>query len=167
MRRLRYLPCERERRLALLHAAAVAAHVDLDIDRQGDPASPRRRVERADLARIVGADANPGDMRERDEAPQFLAADHLVGDEHVRDAALDHRLGLADLLNAHADGAERDLLQGDDRTFVRLSGLASRTTNARLIGGSSASETCSASWCPFGMSRRARRRAPPASRKYG
>ena len=120
MRRLRDLPREGERRLARLDAAAVAAHVDLDIDRQGDPGLARRLVERADLARIVGAHANPGDMRERDEAPQFLAADDLVRDEHVRDPALDHRLGLADLLNAHADGAERDLLQRDDRTFVGL-----------------------------------------------
>src|SRR5207237_307006 len=37
VRRLRDLPRERERRLARLDAAAVAAHVDLDIDRQRDP----------------------------------------------------------------------------------------------------------------------------------
>ncbi len=54
------------------------------------------------------------------EPPQFLAPDDLVRDEHVRDPALDHRLGLADLLHAHADGAERDLLQRDDRAFVGL-----------------------------------------------
>ena len=116
----RDLPRERERRLARLDAAAVAAHVDLDIDRQGDPGLASRLVERADLARIVGAHADAGDMRERGEAPQFLASDDLVRDEHVRDPALDHRLGLADLLHAHADGAERDLLQRDDRAFVGL-----------------------------------------------
>jgi hypothetical protein len=59
-------------------------------------------------------------MRERRETPQFLPTDDLVGDEHVRDPALDHGLGLADLLNAHADGAEGDLLQRDDRAFVGL-----------------------------------------------
>ena len=59
-------------------------------------------------------------MGERGEPAQFLPADDLVRDEHVPDPALDHRLGLADLLHAHADGAERDLLQGDDRAFVGL-----------------------------------------------
>ena len=120
VRRVGDLPREVERRLARLDAAAVAAHVDLDIDRQGDPGLARRRVERADLARIVGAHADPGAMRQRRQPPQFLPADDLVGDEHVRDPAIDHRLGLADLLHAHADGAELDLLQRDDRAFVGL-----------------------------------------------
>src|SRR5271170_7009940 len=94
VRRLRDLPREGERRLARLDAAAVAAHVDFDIDRQGDPGLSGRFVERADLARIVGAHADAGGMCERGEAPQFLAPDHLVRDQHVRDPALDHRLGL-------------------------------------------------------------------------
>jgi hypothetical protein len=117
---LRDLPREGERRLARLDAAAVAAHVDLDIDRQRDPGLARRLVERADLARIVGAYADAGDMCERGEAPQFLMSDHLVRDQHVGDPAPNHRLGLADLLHAHADGAERDLFQRDDRAFVGL-----------------------------------------------
>src|SRR3954452_12105755 len=62
VRRLRDLPREGERRLARFDAAAVAAHVDLDIDRQGDPGLARRLVERADLARIVGAHPDAGDM---------------------------------------------------------------------------------------------------------
>ncbi len=115
---MRDLPRKGERRLARLDAAAVAAHVDLDIDRQGDPGLPRRVVERADLARIVGAHADAGDMRERNQPPQFLPPDDLVRNEHVPDPALDHRLGLAYLLHAHADRAERDLLQCDDGTFV-------------------------------------------------
>ena len=39
-----------------------------------------------------------GHMGERGQPLQFLPADDLVGDEHVLDAAMDHRLGLADLL---------------------------------------------------------------------
>ncbi len=120
MRRLCDLPREGERRLARLDAAAVAAHVDFDIDRQVDPGLARRLVERADLARIVGAHADARVVGERREAAQFLPADDLVGDEHVRDPALDHRLGLADLLHADADRAERNLLQRDDRAFVGL-----------------------------------------------
>jgi hypothetical protein len=46
-----------------------------------------------------------------------FAPKRLIGDEHVSDPAMDPRLGLADLLAAHADGAERDLLQCDDRAF--------------------------------------------------
>jgi hypothetical protein len=49
MGRLRDLPREGERRLARLDAAAVAAHIDLDIDRQSDPDLARCLVERADL----------------------------------------------------------------------------------------------------------------------
>jgi hypothetical protein len=47
-----------------------------DIDGQGDPRLARGLVERADLARIADADA--GDMGQRGEASQFLAADGLA-----------------------------------------------------------------------------------------
>ena len=120
MRRLGDVAGEAQRRLARLDPAAVAAHVDLDIDRQGDAGLAGSRLQRGDLPRIVGADPDPRQMGEGGQPAQFLPADDLVGDEHVPDAALDHRLGLADLLNAHADRAERDLLQGDDRAFVGL-----------------------------------------------
>jgi len=59
-------------------------------------------------------------VSERHQPLQLLPADDLVGDEHVLDPTIDHRLGLADLLNAHADGAELHLLQRDDRAFVGL-----------------------------------------------
>ena len=120
MRRLRDLLREAERWLARLDAATVAAHVDLDIDRQRDPRLARRRVERAHLSCIVDADPNPGIMGERGEPPQFLPADDLVGDQHVLDAAIDQRLGLADLLNAHADRAQFHLFQRNDRALVGL-----------------------------------------------
>src|SRR5260370_18880788 len=113
MRRLCDLPREGGRRLARLDAAAVAAQVDFDIDRQVDPGLARRLVERADLARIVGAHADAGAMRKRREAAQFLPPDDLVGYEHIPDPALDHRLGLTALLNADADGAQRALPQRD------------------------------------------------------
>jgi len=62
------------------------------------------------LADIIGAHADPGGERERGQPPQFLPADDLVGDEHVPDAAVDHRLGLADLLHADPDRTQFDLL---------------------------------------------------------
>ena len=53
-------------------------------------------------------------------AAAISAADDLVGNEHVPDPPMDHRLGLADLLHTHADGAQLDPLQRDDRAFVSL-----------------------------------------------
>ena len=55
---------EIERRLARLDPAAVAAHVDLDIDRQRHAGVARRRLECTHLALVVGADADPGAVRE-------------------------------------------------------------------------------------------------------
>ena len=81
------------------------------------------------MALIVGAHADPGGLRQRRQPPQFLPADDLVGDEHVPDPAIDHRLGLADLLHAHADRAQLDLLQRDDRAFVGL-GVRARLDRA-------------------------------------
>jgi hypothetical protein len=80
MRRLCDLPREAERWLTRLDAAAVAAHVDLDIDRQRDRRLARRRVERADLPRIVDANADPRRVRERRQPFEFLPADDLVRD---------------------------------------------------------------------------------------
>src|SRR5262249_7535255 len=65
VRRLADLPRQRERRLARLDAAAVAAHVDLDIDRQGHAGFARRRVERTYLPCIVDTDCDPRIVRER------------------------------------------------------------------------------------------------------
>ena len=62
----------------------------------------------------------------------FLLPDHLVADQHVLDAAADERFRLAHLLAALADGARRDLLQRDRRTFVRLG--VRPETHARLLG---------------------------------
>src|SRR5581483_9951369 len=45
---------EVERRLAGLDAAAVAAHVDLDIDRQRRPGLPGGLLETGELRRVVG-----------------------------------------------------------------------------------------------------------------
>ena len=60
MRRVHDLPRKGERRLARLDAAAIAAHVDLDMDGKVIPGLARRVVERANLRRIVGADTDAG-----------------------------------------------------------------------------------------------------------
>jgi hypothetical protein len=69
------MPGQLERWLARLDAAAVAAHIDLDINRQSDTHVARRLVESPCLALIVGAHPNPGALRQRRQPPQFLPAD--------------------------------------------------------------------------------------------
>ena len=54
------MPGEVECGLAGLHTTAVAAHVDLDINRQGDPGFARRHFECLHLGDIVSADPDPG-----------------------------------------------------------------------------------------------------------
>ena len=88
--------------------------------RLATPASRGGGVEIGDLRRVVDAHPDPRGVRQRHQPAQFLPADDLVGDEHVAHAAIDHRLGLADLLHADPDRAELDLLQRDDRAFMRL-----------------------------------------------
>ena len=83
MRRRLDLAGEGKRRLARLDAAAVAAHVDLDMDRQVDPGLAGGGLESRDLRRVVGADADPRVRAEPHQPAQLLAADDLVGDEHV------------------------------------------------------------------------------------
>ncbi len=85
-----------------------------------DPGLGRGGVEIGDLRRVVDAHPDLRGMRQRHQPAQFLAADDFVGDQHVAHAAIDHRLGLADLLHADADRAKFDLLQRDHRAFVRL-----------------------------------------------
>ena len=91
-------------------------------------------------------------VRQRHQPAQFLPADDLVGDEHVAHAAIDHRLGLADLLHADADRAQLDLLQRDDRAFVRL-GVRPQPHPAARRPGRRAASDCA-------RTRRDRRSAP-------
>src|SRR5438067_294411 len=58
-RRIRGETREGERRLARVDPAAVAAHVDLDMHREGHPGLAGRRFEVGDLRRVVDADADP------------------------------------------------------------------------------------------------------------
>jgi hypothetical protein len=99
-----------QRRRARLDAAAVTAHVDLDVHRQFDAGLGGGFIDAEDLSPIVNADSDICTACQCHQAAQFLTADDLIGDEDVAHPAVDHRLGLADLLDADADGAEFDLL---------------------------------------------------------
>ncbi len=78
--------------------------------RERHPGLAGRRFQIHHLCRVVDAAADPRGMRQRHQMAQLLSADDLVGDEHILDPAIDHRLGFADLLDAHPDRAQLDLL---------------------------------------------------------
>lgn len=60
----------------------------------------------------------------------------LVRDQHVGDAALNHRFGFAHFLAAHADRAGRDLPLGDLRALVRLGvGAHAHPVGYRVVQG--------------------------------
>jgi hypothetical protein len=58
---------------------------------------PRGGAEIGHVARVVGDEAHFGALRQAAQPRDRLARHHLVGDEDVVDAAIDHRLGHADL----------------------------------------------------------------------
>ena len=65
MRRIHDFASEVERRLARFDAAAVAAHVDLDVDGKGDPRFAGGLVQRHDLGGVVGAGGDAGRLPAR------------------------------------------------------------------------------------------------------
>jgi hypothetical protein len=119
-RGVRDQPRQVARRLARRHAAAFHPHLDLHQRPERDAEVARHRAGGGDRLRRVEAERHRGVARERREAAQLVRADDLVADEHVPHAAVHQRLGLADLLAALPDRAERDLLQRDRRALVRL-----------------------------------------------
>ena len=78
----------------------------------------RCRIECGDIARIVGAHCDVRVAVELGEQLHFRCADDFIRDQHVPDAAGDQRLGLTDFLHAYPGGAQRNLPQGDFRTFM-------------------------------------------------
>ena len=108
------------RGVARRHAAAV--HADFDLDQDADLAAETFRcgAEVRHVAGVIDAHRHPGVPRQGRQARQLAPADHLVADQHVAHAALDHDLRLADLLAAHADRAVGYLVEGDHRRLVGL-----------------------------------------------
>ena len=84
------------------------------------PAARRRGLDAPDIGRIVGADRDRGNLRQRREPGQLGVAHHLVADQDVGDAAPGQHLRLPHLLHALADRAGGNLAVRDDRRFVRL-----------------------------------------------
>lgn len=100
------------------HATTALADIDLDEDRGAAPLCVQRRGEpldaedRIDRHRQLHA---PGQCR---EPRQLGRGDDFVADEDVGHAAFGQSLGLADLLNAHPDGAGLHLQPCDRRALV-------------------------------------------------
>ena len=74
-------------------------------------------------------------LRQRRQPLQLAGPDHLVADQHVRHAAVHHRLGLADLLAAHPDGPQGHLPPGDYGALVRFGVRAQSHRRARYGTG--------------------------------
>jgi hypothetical protein len=112
---LRQLPGRGRRR-----AASAVADVDLDHhfdraarcrDRRRQPLDPVDRIDR---------DRQPHPPRQRRDTRQLGRVDDLVRDVDVGDAGIGERLGLARLLDAHADRAGCHLQPCDRGTLVHL-----------------------------------------------
>jgi hypothetical protein len=104
---------ETDRGRAGLHAATARADVDFDQHIDFYAGRTRRRIERGDIAGVIGADRDVRAAVELGDELYFGCADDFVGDQHILDAALDHHRGLAGLLHADAGGAQRYLAQRD------------------------------------------------------
>ena len=72
------------------------------------------------IAGIVRTNLDGGALRQRGQSPQLVGPHHLVGDQHITDTAVDHRLGFADFLATHTDRAERQLAVRNFRALVTL-----------------------------------------------
>jgi hypothetical protein len=128
--------CQADCRLARRHAAPFGADVDFDqhVERRIAGAAARfiasachRLFESRHLLRIVDANRDPRSLSERRHARHLRGSDDLIGDQHIANAAVDQRLGLAHLLAADADGAMGDLGERDRRALMRL-GMRTKPT---------------------------------------
>ncbi len=102
------------------NAATAGADIDLHQHRQSNARIRRRRLDRRDLRRIVGAHRDLADARQRREPRELRGTHHLVAHQDVGNAAPGQRLGLRHLLHALADRAARHLQPGDHRRLVGL-----------------------------------------------
>ena len=120
-------------RRARQRAAAPPADVDLHQHVEARARLRRSRLDLGHVVGIVGAHGDPGAARQRGQPVELARPRHLVGDEHVADAAVDHHLGLGHLLAAHPDRAERHLPGGNDRATCASwsAGAGARRQRAR------------------------------------
>ena len=107
-------------RLPGFDAATVGTYVHFDQHVQFHAGIAGRRVEVADVAGVVNANADAGAFRERGEPGHLGNADDFVADHYVHDAAGDHGFRLGNFLATHAHRPVRHLPQGDLRALVRF-----------------------------------------------
>ena len=109
-------------RLGARHPAATGAAVDLDQALDLVAVLHGRRREVGDVVQVVhAADRARAVIGQAGEAIDLRGVAHLVGDQHVLDAAAGEHFRLADLLAAHAAASTELLLeQGDVDRLVHL-----------------------------------------------
>ena len=134
-------PRQLDRLLGGLDAGALAARVALDDDAERAPGDLGRLRQTGDGRRVVGGDDDLRALQQPAQAAHLLLAQQIVADEDVVDAAVDHHLGLAQLLAGDALGAGRDLHLGEHGALVRLdvrpvgdAGLVAQLLHAGDVG---------------------------------
>ena len=98
---------------ARLDAATPAPDIDLDQHGQAGTGNSGRPVERRHLLQVIDTNRNLRLARQGRGTGELGRPDHLIGDQDVAHAALDHDLGLADFLAADPDRAAGHLIEAD------------------------------------------------------
>ena len=126
---------ELERRLARFGARPVHADVDFDYHPRATAARNRGEVEIAHVARVVDGDDDVGQLEEAHQPLDLGAADNLVRDQDVADAARGHDLGFAELGAGDAERAGRQQLVRQRRNLDGLGVRAPADTRLAARGG--------------------------------
>ena len=113
-------PRQLDRLLGGLDAGALAARIALDDDAERAPGDLGRLRQTGQRGRVVGGDDDLSAFQQLAQAAHLLLAQQIVADEDIVDAAVDHHLGLAQLLAGDALGAGRHLHLGEHGALVRL-----------------------------------------------
>ena len=102
----------------MFHPAARHADINFNQHRQAYASGFGRRFNQRNLRGVIHTHRNFRDARKGREARQFAWADHLVGDQNIRDAAPGECLRLGHFLHALPNRTARHLQLGDDAGFV-------------------------------------------------
>ena len=115
----------------MLHPAARHADINFNQNRQAHAGGFGGGFNQRDLRGVIHAHRDFSDARKGRKPRQFARADHLVGDQNIRNAAPGERFCLGHLLHALANRAARHLQLGDDAGFMGFRMRAKLGTGGR------------------------------------
>jgi hypothetical protein len=112
--------CQISRSTARRHPAAPGTGIYLHQHAKRRTSRPRRMRIGGNLCCIIGTHGHRGAGGKCCQTAHLGLAHDLVGDQHVRDTAIDQHFGLRHLLAALAHGTARGLRKGHVRALVGL-----------------------------------------------